>query len=354
MEKQIKPVKIGNKLVGPNQPCFIIAEAGVNHNGDLKKAKKLIDVAVTAGADVVKFQTFVTENIVTRSAERAKYQKLNMPSVDESQWQMLKKLELNKTAFSILKTYASKKGIMFFSTPYDIPSIDMLDDLGVSAFKVSSAWITNLPFLKHMASKGKPIIFSRGMSYEDEISEAIQTMKAAGAKYLVLMHCHFNYPTDIADVNLRVLGTLRDKFGLPTGFSDHSQGISASLAAVALGAVAIEKHFTLDKNLPGPDHKASLEPDELKSLIKGIREIEKALGSPKIQVSKNEAPMRLVSRTSVVSKVTIPKDTIITRAMIAIKRPGTGILPKDINKVIGKKAKLNIKSDSIITWREIQ
>lgn len=340
-------------MIGPGQPCFIIAEAGVNHNGDIKLAKKLIDVAVSAGADAVKFQTFTTENIVTQSAARAKYQQQNMPSINETQWQMLKKLELNKQAFSVLKTYADSKRIMFFSTPYDEASIDLLMDLDIPAFKVSSAWITNLPFLKYLAKKAKPIIFSRGMAYETEISEAIRTMKDAGAKDLILMHCHFNYPTAITDVNLRVLETLKKKFNLPVGFSDHTQGINASLTAAALGAVAIEKHFTLDKNLPGPDHKASLEPNELKTMIKSIREVEQALGKPEITVTLNEAPMRAVSRTSLVSAKNIKVGDKITAAMIAIKRPGTGIMPKDLNKVIGKIAKVSIKADTLINWRQL-
>lgn len=349
------PVKIGKKLVGPNQPCFIIAEAGVNHNGDVKRALQLIDLAAEANVDVVKFQTFFADEIVTRDAERAPYQKKNMPEVKEqTQWQMLKKLELPLEAFDRLKKYSEKKGLIFLSTPYDIPSIDMLDKLGVSAFKVSSAWITNLPFLTHLAGKGKPIIFSRGMSYKNEIAEAIETMQAAGNQDLILMHCHFNYPTDIADVNLRVLATLREKFGLPVGFSDHTPGINAALAAVALGAVSIEKHFTLDKNLPGPDHQASLDPQELISMVKGIREIELALGKPEISVTKNEAPMRKVSRTSLVSAVFISKGTVINESMIVIKRPGTGILPKDLNKVVGKTAKTDIKPGSLINWEQLQ
>lgn len=354
MKKKVMPVKIGNKLVGPGSPCLIIAEAGVNHNGDLNKAKKLIDIAVEAGADVVKFQTFFTENIVTRSAERAKYQKQNMPEIEETQWEMLKKLELDKKSFSILKKYADSKGIMFLSTPYDEKSIDLLTDIGVKAFKVSSAWITNLPFLTYLAKKGLPIIFSRGMSQEVEIREAIKTMKQAGAKDLILMHCHFNYPTDISDVNLRVLATLKDKFDLMTGFSDHTQGITAAIAAVALGAVVIEKHFTLDKNLPGPDHKASLEPQELKNMIKAIREVEKALGSNKITVSSREAPMRKVSRCSLVSAVDINKGAMITKKMIMIKRPGSGIIPKYLDKIIGKTAKINIKADKLINWRHLK
>lgn len=347
-------VKIGKNLVGPGQPCFIIAEAGVNHNGDIKKAKALIDVAANSGADAVKFQTFFADKIVTRSASRAKYQKQNMPDVSETQWQMLKKLELDSRVFAVLKKYAESKGILFLSTPYDEASIDLLEGLDVPAFKVSSAWITHLPFLQYLAKKGRPIIFSRGMADTKEIGQAIATMKKAGAKKLILLHCHFNYPTLIGDANLRMMQTLRNKFHLPVGFSDHTQGINAALAAVALGAVVIEKHFTLDRTLPGPDHKASLEPEELEQMVQGIRQVEQALGKPEITVTKNEAPMRKVSRCSLVSAVFIPKGTIISESMIAIKRPGTGIMPKDLNKVVGKTAKADIKPGSLISWRQIK
>lgn len=348
---EIKPVRIGEKLIGPGQPCFIIAEAGVNHNGDVNRAMQLIDMAVAAKADAVKFQTFFADEIVTRDAERAPYQKKNMPEIKEqTQWEMLKALELPKESFAQLKTYCDEKGIMFFSTPYDIPSIDLLDEIGVSAFKVSSAWITNLPFLAHMAKKGKPIIFSRGMSYEDEINEAIQAMKTAGAKDkdLVLMHCHFNYPTDIKDVNLRVLATLRDKFHLPTGFSDHTPGINASLAAVALGAVAIEKHITLDKTLPGPDHVVSLDEPELNALVLGIRQVEQALGKADIDVTPREAPMRQVSRCSLAAAVDIKPGTVITAEMLKVIRPGTGIKPRHFNDLVGKITSQTIKAGTLI------
>jgi len=335
-------------MVGPEQPTYIIAEAGVNHNGDVGRAKELIDLAAEAGADVIKFQTFSAENIVTRSADRAKYQKKNMPKIDETQWQMLKKLELDKKAFLQLKKYADSKGILFLSTPYDEGSIDLLFDIGVAAFKVSSAWITNLPFLRHMAKKGLPIIFSRGMSYKDEVEEAIQTLKEAGNDQLILLHCHFNYPTDFKDINLNMIKTIKNEFGLVTGFSDHTLGITAPIAAVALGAQVIEKHFTLDKSLPGPDHKASLNPDELKAMIKGIREVEQALGTAKITVTKNETPMRKVSRTSLVSVTNIKAGTVITEKMVGIKRPGTGIRPRHYEDIIGKTVIVDIPADSVI------
>jgi len=347
LKNNIKLIKVGNKKVGPNQPCFVIAEAGVNHNGNVDQAKQLIDVAVEAGADVVKFQTFFADKIVTKAADRAKYQKKNIGG-QETQWQMLKKLELDKKAFSSLKKYAESKGIMFLSTPYDKDSVDLLKDIGVAAFKVSSADITNHPLLEYMAKKGLPIIFSRGMSYKEEIKEAIEVMKSSGNQDLILLHCHFNYPTDIADTNLRMIATLKKEFGLVTGYSDHTPGIEAAMAAVALGAEVIEKHFTLDKNLAGPDHKASLEPDELKIMIKGIRDIERALGSRRITVTKNEAPMREVSRKSLVSVRKIKKGVKITPVMVAVKRPGTGIGPKHFKDLIGKTARKEIPADTII------
>jgi N-acetylneuraminate synthase/N,N'-diacetyllegionaminate synthase len=351
---KVKSIKIGRQMVGPEQPTYIIAEAGVNHNGDVGRAKELIDLAAKAGADVVKFQTFFAENIVTRKADRAKYQKANMPGVDETQWQMLKKLELDKKAFLQLRKYADSKGILFLSTPYDEDSIDLLFDIGVAAFKVSSAWITNLPFLRHMAKKGLPIIFSRGMSYQDEIEEAIKTLKEAGNDQLILLHCHFNYPTDFKDINLNMIKTIKNEFGLVTGFSDHTPGITAPIAAVALGADVIEKHFTLDKSLPGPDHKASLDPDELKAMIKGIREVEQALGTAKITVTENEAPMREVSRTSLVSTTDIKAGTMITKKMVAIKRPGTGIRPRHFKDVIGRKTTEDIPADTVIELKVVE
>lgn len=343
-----KIIKIGNKRMGYRRPCLIIAEAGVNHNGSFTKAKKLIDMAVNSGADIVKFQTFKTEKIVIRTAARAKYQEKNMPDTKETQSEMLKKLELKNTDFKKLKDYAQTKKIIFLSTPYDFESIDFLDSIGVPAFKVSSAWITNLPFLKYLAKKRKPIIFSRGMSNEDEIIEAIKTMKGAGNNKLILLHCHFNYPTDGADANLKVIKTLKEKFKLPVGFSDHTLGIEASLAAVALGAKVIEKHFTLDKTMKGPDHKASLEPNEFEKMVQAIRLVEKFLGSNKIKITKHEAPMRQVSRTSIVSLDSISAGEKLTDKNIGIKRPGTGIQPKHFHELLGKKVKISIPADKII------
>jgi len=263
--------KIGDKLIGEEEPCFIIAEAGVNHNGSIELAKKLIDAAKDAGADAVKFQTFKTENVVVKDAQKAEYQKET--TGEGSQYEMIKKLELTEEDFRELADYAKEKDIMFLSSPFDKESVDLLNELDVPAFKVGSGEITNLPLLRYIAKKEKPIILSTGMSTLGEIEEALDVIRSEGVEDIILLHCVSNYPARIEDVNLRALGTLKQAFKLPVGFSDHTLGITAPIAAVALGACVIEKHFTLDRNLPGPDHKASLEPEELKEMAKAIREV---------------------------------------------------------------------------------
>lgn len=255
---------------------FIIGEAGVNHNGDINLAKQLIDVAKEASVDAVKFQTFTTERIVTKYAEKASYQKRTTRE-EESLYDILAKLELSEKAHFELKDYADKRGIAFLSTPYDQGSVDLLVRLGVSALKISSADITNHPLLAYVAIQGLPIILSTGMSTLDEVKDAVNVIVGAGNRRLTLLHCTFSYPTRVEDVNLRAIHTLRLAFGFPVGYSDHTVGITVSIAAVAMGATVIEKHFTLDRNLPGPDHPASLEPTELKNMVDGIREVESAL-----------------------------------------------------------------------------
>ena len=264
-------LKIGDKLIGEEEPCFIIAEAGVNHNGSVELAKKLIDAAKDAGADAVKFQTFKAESVVVKDAQKAEYQKET--TGEGSQYEMIKKLELTEEDFRELADYAKEKDIMFLSSPFDKESVDLLNELDVPAFKVGSGEITNLPLLRYIAKKEKPIILSTGMSTLGEIEEALDVIRSEGVEDIILLHCVSNYPARIEDVNLRALGTLKQAFKLPVGFSDHTLGITAPIAAVALGACVIEKHFTLDRNLPGPDHKASLEPEELKEMAKAIREV---------------------------------------------------------------------------------
>ncbi|MBI4333129.1 MAG: N-acetylneuraminate synthase [Chloroflexi bacterium] len=339
---------VAGRPVGEGQPCFIIAEAGVNHNGDVNLAMKLIDAAVEAGADAVKFQTFQAEEIVTASAGKAPYQKQTTRE-DEAQLDMLKRLELRPGDFKRLSAYARKRGIVFLSTAFDAGSVDLLCALGVPAFKIPSGEITNLPLLKHIAASGKPVILSTGMSTLDEIGEAIQVLRSQGTKNIVLLHCVSCYPAKLEDANLGVIETLRRTFGLPAGLSDHTVGIYAPIAAAALGACVIEKHFTLDKTFPGPDHRASLDPGELKEMVKAVRGVERAVGDGIKRLSREEKENRKAVRRSIVARVDIPAGTAITREMLDIKRPGTGLAPRYLDSVVGRRAKKKIESGEIIT-----
>lgn len=344
-------VKIADKIIGEGEPCFIIAEAGVNHNGDIELAKELIDAARNARADAVKFQTFKAEKVVTQNAEKAEYQKETTEK--GSQYEMIKKLELTEEDFNDLADYAKKKNIVFLSSPFDKESVDLLDEINVPVFKVASGEITNFPLLTHIAKKEKPIILSTGMTTLGEVEEALNVIRSEGVKDTILLHCVSDYPAKMKDVNLRAMETLKRAFKLPVGFSDHTLGITVPIAAVALGACVMEKHFTLDKNLPGPDHKASLEPNELKEMVKAIRDVEKALGDGIKRPTKNEDDVKRVVRRSIVARVDIPDGTIITGDMIEVKRPGTGIEPKYMKMVVGKRAKVNIKKDDLIIWNEL-
>jgi len=350
---RIGKIKIGKKLIGEGSPCFIIAEAGVNHNGSLKLAKELIDVAKEAGADVVKFQTWITEEIITKTAPKAEYQN-ETTGKEESQYEMLKKLELSQKDFRALKRYADKKRIIFLSTPDEQKSADFLFKLGVPAFKVGSGELTNLPYLAHIAKKKKPIILSTGMGDLAEVKLAVGTIKKAGNSNIILLHCTTSYPCPLKEVNLKAMLTLKKEFGLLVGYSDHTLGIVAPVMAVALGAQVLEKHFTLDKDLPGPDHKASLGPDELKEMIKAVRIAEKALGDGIKKPSRTEEKNKEVVRKSIVAKTDISKGVLITEKMLIMKRPSTGIQPKYLNKVLGRKAKRNIKKDTLIRFEQIQ
>lgn len=334
-------VKIVDRNIGDGEPCFIIAEAGVNHNGDINLAKKLIDTAKDAGADAVKFQTFKAEGVVTKDASIADYAKKNIGK-DLKQIDMIKGFELKYEDFEVLKEYCDKKEIMFLSTPHSFDAIDFLEPL-VPVYKIGSGDLTNLPFLKRIATKRKPIILSTGMATLGEIEEALRIIKKNGCKEIILLHCVTNYPTRIEDANLKAMQTLKCAFKLPTGFSDHTLGITVPIAAVALGAAVVEKHFTLDKTLPGPDHKASLEPNELKEMVKAIKDVEKILGDGIKKPTKEEEEIKKVARKSIVAKVDIPEGTIITENMLDVKRPGTGIEPKYMERIIGASVKGNIK-----------
>jgi N,N'-diacetyllegionaminate synthase len=346
-------VKIADRLIGEGEPCFIIAEAGVNHNGDINLAKKLIDVAKETGADAVKFQTYKAEELVTRNAEKARYQ-METTSRNESQYDMIKRLELSEKDFEDLFAYAQEKGIIFLSTPFDKGSVDLLNKLGVPAFKVGSGEITCFPLLKYIAKKEKPILLSTGMATLKEVEEALKVIQQGRMEDIILLHCVSSYPSKIEDMNLRAMVSLREAFQLPVGLSDHSLGITVPIAAVALGACVIEKHFTLDKKLPGPDHRASLEPGELRQMVTAIRDLEKAMGDGIKRPTRDEEETKKAARRSIVARVDIPQGTIITKEMLALKRPGTGLEPKHLGEIIERAAKVAIKRDELITWRALK
>jgi len=348
----MKTIEVKNKLIGADNPCFIIAEAGVNHNGKLELAKKLVDAAKEAGADAVKFQTFKSEKIVTPEAEQAKYQIENIGK-KESQLEMLKRLELFYSDFEKLKKYCDKKGIIFLSTPHSCTKdVDLVAKL-CPAIKVGSGDLTNLPLLKYVAKKKLPIILSTGMATLKEVREAVEMILPINKK-LILLHCTTNYPTALKEVNLKAMLTMKKEFNLPVGYSDHTLGILVPIMAVTMGASIIEKHFTLDKNLPGPDHKASLSPEELKEMIRNIRNTEIILGSGAKKPTKSEEKIKKVTRKSIVAKVNIPVGSKIIRKMLAIKRPGTGVEPKNLDRIIGKIARKYITADTLIKFKDLK
>lgn len=325
---------------------LVIAEAGVNHNGSLETAKRLIDAAKECGADIVKFQTAKLDSLVSKYASMADYQKKNIGH-EESQKDMLSKLLLSYDDFIELADYCKKVGIRFLSTPFDIESIHFLDPMQ-DIWKVPSGEITNYPYLVEIGKTGKPVIMSTGMCYMNEIHDAVDVLRNNGVKDITLLHCTTQYPTPINEVNLNVMTTLSKEFDCPVGYSDHTQGIEVDLAAVAMGAVVIEKHFTLDRNMPGPDHKASLEPDELKSMIDGIRKVEEARGSFEKIPSKSEIENRDIARKSIVAAVDIKEGDILSEKNITTKRPGNGISPMRWNEILGTKAIRKFKEDELI------
>lgn len=326
---------------------FIIAEAGPNHNGDFETALRLVDAAKRAGVDCVKFQTFVSEELISKRAEKAEYQK-KTTGADESQYEMLKKLELSFDQFRELKKYCEETEIMFLSTPFDIPSIHFLQELDIAFWKIPSGEITNFPYLVEIAKTHKDVVMSTGMSEMEEIAAAIKVLRENGAGRISLLHCNTEYPTPFEDVNLRAMDTLRDAFGVPVGYSDHSLGISVPIAAAARGAQIIEKHFTLDKNMVGPDHKASLEPQELCDMVSAIRNIEKALGSAEKKPSASEKKNMAVARKSIVARTAIRAGEILTEQNLAVKRPGSGISPMRWNEIVGTIARKDYIEDELI------
>ena len=328
---------------------FIIAEAGVNHNGSTELAKKLIDVAVHSGADAIKFQTFKAENLVSKKAQKAEYQKQTTDS-KESQFEMIKKLELDVDTHQALMAYCAEKNILFLSTPFDHDSINLLNKLGLDIFKIPSGEITNLPYLKQIGALNKQVILSTGMANLGEIEAALAVLVSAGTqrKRITVLHANTMYPTPMEDVNLKAMQTVGQAFDIAYGYSDHTLGIEVDIAAVAMGASVIEKHFTLDKTMEGPDHKASLEPDELKAMVKAIRNIELALGSRVKQVSNSERPNMAVARKSLIAKIDIKQGEQFTENNLTIKRPGTGISPMRWDEVIGQTAQKNYLADDLI------
>ena len=325
---------------------YIIAEAGINHNGSFELACKMIDAAKEAGADCIKFQTFKTSSLVSRTAKKAEYQKMN--TGDDSQKNMLKSLELSYDEFLTLKDYCDQVGICFLSSPFDIDSIEFLNSLEMPFWKVPSGEVTNLPYLLEISKTGKPVVMSTGMCEMSEIEAAIKVFKENGNNNIKLLHCNTEYPTPFKDVNLKAMQTMRDVFGLEVGYSDHTKGIEVSVAAVALGATIIEKHFTLDRNMEGPDHNASLEPDELAKMVSSIRHIEKALGMGNKTASPSEKKNIMVARKSIVANKAIKAGEELTEDNITVKRPGNGISPMKWFEVIGTKAIRDFEEDELI------
>ena len=328
---------------------IIIAEAGVNHNGDLQLAHQLIDVAAAAGADRVKFQTFSADRLVTNCAAKAPYQ-VRATGDHESQHTMLRRLELSRDMHVELIEHCKARGIEFFSTGFDAASVDVLVELGATSFKVPSGEITNLPYLRHVGRHGKPVILSTGMSTLGEIEAALTVLEQSGTRrdQITVLHCTTEYPTPMGEVNLRAMLAIREAFGVAVGYSDHTPGIEVAIAAVALGAAVIEKHFTLDRALPGPDHKASLEPAELSAMVKAIRNIELALGDGIKRPTESEAKNKPIARKSLVATQAIRAGEVFSEANLTVKRPGSGVSPMCWDRVLGRKAPRDFAADELI------
>jgi len=334
-------------------PCYVIAEIGVNHNGDMELARKMVAAAKDAGADAVKFQTFTAKALVTKGTPKARYQE-STTDAGETHFDMIERLELKREQHLPLMKYCDSMAIDFMSTPYDVDSAAFLDSIGVGIFKTASADIVDLPLQKFLAQTGKPVVVSTGMASLDEVKTVVSLYRENGNAQIILLHCVSNYPCSNDSLNMRVIQTLHDTFQIPVGFSDHSEGNSAAVIAVALGAKVIEKHFTLDKNLPGPDHKASSTPDEFSDLVQSIRRADTALGSPNKKCQEEERQMLQVSRKSVVLKKAVRKGERIMTDHLTMKRPGTGISSMDIPRIVNKKAKYDMPEDHLLSWSDIE
>ena len=352
MDARIKAVNIRGRRVGPGEPVFIIAEAGVNHNGDLARARQIVDAAVEVGADAIKFQTFRADDVVSRAAPKAAYQ-VHTTDPTETQRDMLKGLELSADAHRALSSHCAERGILFLSTPFSAGGADLLDGLGVPVFKISSGDVTNLPLLDHVGRKRKPVLLSTGMAYLSEVDEAVRALRGAGCQELILLQCVSNYPADPADANLRTIPAMAQAFEVPVGYSDHTPGVETALAAVALGACVIEKHVTLDRNLPGPDHRASLEPPELRALVSGIRMVERALGEGTKHPAPSEMENREVVRRSLAAARDIPNGAILTMDMLTAVRPGTGISPALRALVLGRRVARSLAPGTLLSWGDL-
>ena len=339
-----------DKIKWGGESTFVIAEIGVNHNGSVELAKRMIKSASECGVDAVKFQTFKSEDLVTQNAKTADYQRKN--ANENSQFEMLKKLELTFDDFNELKEYATMCGVMFISSPFDFKSVNLLEKLDVPLYKLGSGELTNFELINKVQKTGKPMIISTGMASLEEIKETYEYIE--NKDNLIILHCITGYPTSFEEANLNFIKTLQKEFDVPIGFSDHSPGIELPIAAVALGACVVEKHFTLDKNLEGPDHKASLNPKEFKAMVDAIRNVEVAMGDGVRKFSENELEIKKVARKSIVLNRDVKKGTMLQREMLSIKRPGTGIPPKFINDIIGKEIIEDLKSGTVVLWENLK
>jgi len=340
-------IKIGKSVIGKNLPCYIIAEAGVNHNGELYLAKELVKQAKLSGADCVKFQTFKAEQVITRTAPKARYQ-LDITSKEESQFEMLKKLELQQEDYIELINYCKELNIDFLSTPYNHEDAEFLENIGVGAYKIASGQLVEYAFLEYVAQKGKPMIVSTGMAKMSEVAKAVEAIRSVGNENVILLHCTTNYPSATEDANVKAIESMKEAFKIETGYSDHVANNYACYAAVALGAKVIEKHFTLDRNMDGPDHSSSLNPEGFKQLVEGIKAVELSLGSGEKMPCDSELENINEMRRSIATTTDIKKGEIFSAKNIGFKRPATGIAPVNYNNIIGQEAKADINSDILL------
>ncbi len=350
----IDSVKIGHHVVGPGNRCFIIAEAGINHNGDMQLAHQLVDAAIKSGADAVKFQGFVAKELATFETPMAEYQ-IKTTGENTGQYKMLKALELSTDNYAELKKHCDEAGILYLCTPYDNTNADALDKISIAAFKIAATDTTNIPFLRYVAGKGRPLILSTGMSTVGEVAQAVDAISDAGfAGGIIILHCTSAYPAPIEQANLRSILTMQQAFCCPVGFSDHTVGIGASPLAVAVGACVIEKHFTLDRGMSGPDHQASLEPDELTECVRAIRRVETSLGDGIKRLMPSEIKNKVVLQKSLVARYPIGAGEIISAEKLTCKRPATGLPPSWFDRVVGKRAVVDIGKDEILTLSSIE